>query len=520
MIKTGGAEVENGEYGQILDAMPGIGVYVIREEDHGILYYNRRFRDISPEVRPGTACHEVWKGSCDNCPLLTIGDRKENHTVSYNDAFGGVVDIEASRILWEGVPAFVVTITPRREVEGYTYRKIFQVDFVRGSYRVLKAEQELMPAEGVDISAELEKFARSGAVHPEDVGRFSAFVQPERLRSVLSAGKEVRTCIYRRRMDGEFRWNLMEIMRGFGYTAENPRALLCIRDVDDVLREGLAHTRLDRKLAAILQSRFSVMNTVNLESGQCERINLSGPGIRNTLIGEYEHYISQALVRHVHPEDAEKYRSMLALARLREKAAAIEDYGDETFQYRTREEPTRWIELHIIYTRQEESVMVNILGQDVTREKCRAQERLQALEDRAHIISSLSSLFFSTYYVDVEHDTFRIVTQLNRVGDVLGSEMECSAALRIYAEHFIHPEDRERYLEIMNVENWRNTLRWWQPSVSMEYRRLPENPEEDPECTRVRATAVVAQIGVDDLPETVVYIAQDVTDSRVKNQGL
>ena len=192
----------------------------------------------------------------------------------------------------------------------------------------------------------------------------------------------------------------------------------------------------------------------------------------------------------------------------------MDDYAEEICQYRTREEPVRWIELHTIYTRQEQGVMVNILGQDITREKRQNQERLQALEDRAHIIGSLSSLFFSTYYIDVERDTFRIVTQLNRVGDVLGSEMECSAALRIYADHFIHPDDREKYLEIMNVENWRNTLRWWHPSVSMEYRRLPENPEEGGECSRVRATAVVAQIGVDDLPETVVYIAQDVTESR------
>lgn len=504
--------MENESYGQILDAMPGIGVYVIREEDHGILYYNRRFREVSPEIQPGTACHEVWKGSCDNCPLLTIGDRQENHTVSYNDAFGGVVDIVASRTRWKEIPAFVVTVTPRREVEGYTYRKIFQVDFCKGSYRVLKAEQELIPAEGVDISAQLENFAESGAVHPEDRKRFIDFVQRDHLKGVLGAEKEARTCIYRRRMGEEFRWNLMEIMRGFGYTAENQRALLCIRDVDDVLREGLAHTRLDRKLAAILQSRFSVMNTVNLENGQCERIHLNGAaGIRNMLVGDYEHYVSQALTRHVHPEDAGKYRGMLSLPHLREKAETVENYEEEICQYRTREEPVRWIELHIIYTRQEQSVMVNILGQDITREKCQNQERQQALEDRAHIISSLSSLFFSTYYVDVKHDTFRSVTQLNRVGDVLGSEVECSAALRIYADHFIHPEDREKYLEVMNVENWRNTLRWWHPNVSLEYRRLPDNPEVSGECSRVRATAVVSQIGVDDLPETVVYIAQDVT---------
>ena len=31
--------------------MPETGVYVIREEDHGILYFNRRVQEVSPEVR-------------------------------------------------------------------------------------------------------------------------------------------------------------------------------------------------------------------------------------------------------------------------------------------------------------------------------------------------------------------------------------------------------------------------------------------------------------------------------------
>ena len=45
--------------------------------------------------------------------------------------------------------------------------------------------------------------------------------------------------------------------------------------------------------------------------------------------------------------------------------------------------------------------MVNILGQDVTEDKLQEAAKLQALEDRAYLITSLSSLFFSTYYIDL-----------------------------------------------------------------------------------------------------------------------
>lgn len=52
----------------------------------------------------------------------------------------------------------------------------------------------------------------------------------------------------------------------------------------------------------------------------------------------------------------------------------------------------------------------------------------ELVEDWAYIISSLSSLFFSTYYLNLEQDTFRAVTQLRRVGDLLGNEVNCTAA--------------------------------------------------------------------------------------------
>ena len=646
--------MESRDYEKILDALPETGIYVIRASDRRILYFNKRVREISPQVRLGDACYEIWSGSCNCCPLLNIEGRQESHSMSYNQDYGGIVDITAARVMWaEDVPAFVIAVALRMESVGCTYRKILRVDLVENACDVLKSDPEGWQIGPDSLSKQLERFARSGAIHPEDVERFVAFVQPEHLRKAPGAGRETLHLIYRRRAEKAYRWNLMEVIpdrhgdgearfailsikdvhsvlregleregvsvrsqeliRSLGeqnfniytidlhagtadlirvddqmkegiaplalpwdelmrfhikdrlheayreefqrrfsldglrrareegeqkaellcqwrsgedyryisvtaYLGHGPRAssytVLALQDVEERMRRELAHTVRDMQMAAILRSRFKMMNTVDLDSGQCERVDLSQPaGSENIQVGDYGQYIQNALSSYVHPDDRETFWALLSLEHLREKARSIEEYGDEICQYRLMGREIRWIELHVLYSRQGERVMVNIMGQDITREKQQEAASRQTLEDRAHIISSLSSLFFSTYYLDVEHDSFRAVIQLRRVGDLLGEEVNYTAALQIYANHFVHPDDRAAYLQTMGVENLRSSLRWWQPCVAVEYRKLPDDPHSEA-YSWVRATAVLAQTSADDMPRTVVYVAQDISQNR------
>lgn len=654
--------MEGKDYEIILNSMPETGIYVIRQDNHSLLYFNKRVQTVSPEVRLGMTCHEVWTGSCINCPLLTIQDRQEGRSLSYNPTFGGVVDMVATRMLWkDAIPAFVVSVTPRIEASGYAYHKILRLDLGRNCYDVLKSDTGAwLSGHGREnLSREFENLAGSGMVHPEDVERFKAFTDMAHLRDGLRLGKTMLTCIYRRLRGEEFRWNLMEIVQAFDYSEENETAMLCVKDVHDTMREGLeleednarsrdallavgeqsfgiyaihldtgtvepirvegrvpteqfpeppkwdsfmqsqiakrlhpayweifqskfstsslleakeagsqepnllcqweiggsyryisvtahlkgdhgagnlavlalenmdeqmrrelARNKHDTQIAAILKSRFTIMTTVNLENGQCERIYLNDSAEpQDALVGDYSYY-TQLLIPQLHPKDAVNYSTMLSLEHLREKAGTTENYAEEICQSRTRENPPRWLEQHIIYSRQNGRMVVNILGHDITAEKSREAERIRAMQDRAYIISSLSSLFFSTYYIDVEKDTFRAVTKLGKGGDVLGSEVNCTAALHVYAENFIHPDDREDYLKIMNIPNLTESLRWWQPYVSATYRTLPqEAADSDADFQWVRATVVLAEIGEDDRPKTAVYVAQDITET-VNRQNL
>ena len=652
--------MESKDYERILDAMPETAVYVIREDDHKILYYNKRVHTVSPEVRPGMTCHEVWTGSCINCPLLTIKNSQEGRSISYNPTFGGVVDMVATRTMWQdAIPAFVVTVTPRLETAGYIYRKILRVDLKHDTYDILKLEPDawLNEKSTTNFSLQMRQLAESGAVHPDDRERFLSFICLEHLQNVLKSDKQKLTCIYRRQRRGEFRWNLIEVVKCFDYDEDNHKTIFCVMDVHDTMREGLEceeinshnmelirtvgeqsfriynidleegtaepvlveehshdvplsqlpcwndlmhsriipllhtayrkafeqnfsleslkqsdkaeeqktellcqwkvgeayryisvtahrnrregkhshailafqdmderirrelfHSQRDMQMAAILKSRYSKMNTVHLESGQCEQFCLHDENeLSNPLVGDYDYYMHQALYNHVHPDDVIKYSNALSLDHLRKKAAETENYSEEICQYRMKGEPVHWIEQHIIYNRKNDTVSVNILGQDITAQKQQEETQLQALQDRSYIIGGLSSLFFSTYYIDLEQDTFRAVSQLGKADDVLGSAVNCTTALRVYADNFVHPDDRAEYFEVMNIANWRRSLRWWSPYVAVTYRKLSDNPQDDTHaCRWIRATAVLAQADEEDIPKTVVYVAQDITESREK----
>lgn len=223
----------------------------------------------------------------------------------------------------------------------------------------------------------------------------------------------------------------------------------------------------------------------------------------------------------VHPDDVERFVAFTRPDQLRRAAGAGRDVS--TLLYRRREgDGYRWNLMEAVPDRPEGGRTATLCVKDIHDVLREGQERegiaarLHALEDHAYIVSSLSSLFFSTYYLDLEQDSFRAVTQLHQVENVLGSEVNCTAALRIYANHFIHPKDREEYLRVMNVENLRKTLRWWKPYAAVEYRRLPEESDgvDGGPWSWVRATAVLARAGENDLPRTAVYVAQDITEGR------
>lgn len=647
------------DYEKILDSMSTTGIYVMREDDHRILYFNRHVQEVTPDIQKGMVCHELWGDSCTCCPLQTIENRQENRSVNFNHPFGKIVDVVATRILWnDSVPAFVVTVSPHVEEADASYRSILRINLTQDRYEIIRLSPSA-PDDGEKsgiFSSQMEHFVKRGNVHPDDVERFLLFSRPQHLIDAQCDTPKNLICAFRRRTSSGFRWCLMEFSPDSEYTESSRTAILYARDVHQILQEILQHeeltarsqgiirtlselnfdiytidlyigtaapvrvdgqmqnflpsemlpwnklmrshikerlhkdyqeeferkfslgslrraqkdgepkieflcqwqsggtyryifvtayfdrnreserymvlaledaddrvrkelvrTQRDTQMAAIIKSRYSVINTLYPESGRCECISLEESGVPQIHVEDYAQHLKQILSESIYPKDADKVRQTLSLEHIREIAAKTADYSEEFCQYRLNTLPVQWIEQHIIYSRQKKDILVNILERNITDEKLEEENRRQATQEKVDLIHSLSSMFFATYYINLECNTFRSVTQLDEVGRLLGDELNYTAGLRTYADAYIHPDDRTEYLTLMDCTNLRQTLSAKCPFVAIEYRKIPQVPHTVPEkYDWVRATAVLADTSDDGTPRTALYVTQDVTESKQK----
>lgn len=513
------------DYESILDSLPSTGIYVIREDDHRILYYNRCIKEKMPHADLGMVCHEVWKGSCRNCPLLYIGDKKESKSISYDNPFGDAVDITAVRTMWgEGISAFVITITPHQEVANYTFCKILRGSLTDDSYEIVKAdpsEQQYADAMPGTLSGYLRWFAENGLILEDDRERFEKFSAPGFLRSELDAGKDTVRCSYRKRIGEVYRWHTLELIPDCQYTKEHQSVMIYIKDVHDTYREGLERQEISiqnqERLAAVVRSRYEIMTTVRLDTGMCDRVYLNkAERSDHVSSGDYEYYIRKAAGSVVHEADRERFLEAFSLKNLRRKAEYVRKTREEICEYRVRGRAAMWVEDHIFFFRQKDRVVVNILGRNITEEKFQEERTSLEQRQRAAIINCLSSLFFASYYVDLEADTFQTVSQCREVGEVLGSKRKYTEGIRMYAEKFVHPEDREEYLKTFDFQRLARELTEEHPFAAMEYRKQ-DGGYDYVEEGWVRATVILADKR-DDGARTALYVAQDVTASKIREE--
>lgn len=242
---------------KILNHLGNTAIYVIRRDTHQILYFNDRVRAVTPTVQLGAICHEVWKGECDNCPLLTMGDRETNAAVSFGDAFGDVVDIVATKMEWgrAGIPAFLISVTPHLQTPGELQNQQRQqllerdnallsasVNALFGEFLVVDLKSGRFVAyksdEAMDTIHEPEDFAvfnreyGEKLIHPDDRPRFFAMFTLEQMRESVRHG-EYNMRIELRRKNAEGLYRYCELIGTVMEHAGNLQVLLTFRDIHE-----------------------------------------------------------------------------------------------------------------------------------------------------------------------------------------------------------------------------------------------------------------------------------------------
>lgn len=85
------------DFRKLIEAFPNISIYVIAQNTHEMLYYNKRFKEICPNATIGQSCRNLSVGPCKNCIVDTMGEQSMAHTIYYSAVFGDEVEITAKK---------------------------------------------------------------------------------------------------------------------------------------------------------------------------------------------------------------------------------------------------------------------------------------------------------------------------------------------------------------------------------------------------------------------------------------
>lgn len=354
--------------------------------------------------------------------------------------------------------------------------------------------------------------------HPESREEMLSQFSWEALRTVGKEREKKKAVICRRMLYGKYHY--VSVSAHFYKDDEDVAyAILVQQDIDEHKREEIRRSQSDKRISAIIKSRYNVMNVVDLDTGLCERSYLDVEGEQQeNRTGDWDHYLDKACSSFIDERDAKRFISVLSLDTLRAKAKEVEDFDEFTYQFRTKHKTVKWLEEQVFFSRQDKNVLVSILGRDITQRKLKEDAALEAEREKQHIINSLSTLFFSIYYLDLSMETLHPIIQMGAVGEVLKQEAECGEVFALYAQNFVHPDDRAEYLEKMNCGYIRENLSDERPFIAVEYRILDkDNDSIEGEYSWVRATALLAQ-SEGSVPVKALYVAQDVTESKRREE--
>ena len=313
----------------LLDALTETSIYVIEEDSHCLLYFNKRCQESgrpSPEI--GSPCHQVWPEHCDNCPLTALGHGQSSHILSYDPLLQTTVDVTANRITWDGhIPAVVITVTPHRmslkEEQGLQrFSRIYAQSLVTvfgeciianltADYYV-NCQKDAMwtdiPEHG-NFDTENRRYSRQ-VLHPDDLEQFEQYFTREAMLRIFGTGKKHITKRLRRLVkDGTYH------MVEFTAARVEPRSepgcwcILVYRDMqDEYMLEQRRNVEISQ-LATAARTAYQMLIAVNLTRNtydmlEYDRYPVSKPGesgyFTDLIAAEYET---------VHPDHQKEFMS-------------------------------------------------------------------------------------------------------------------------------------------------------------------------------------------------------------------
>ncbi len=513
------------EYEKILDSMSNMGIYVLREDTHEILYLNKRIRDLFPEAKIGDYWCRYWEKPCGACHLDALASSEKVNTVLFDSPLGNAVDYTATRIAWEDeIPAVLITATTRTEAASDAYLKVLRVNLDTLEYEAIKdfsEEASNLRAPGHTIETFLDYFLEKGNIYPDDMGRFARFTDPEFVRSEIDAGKRVLACAYRCKDGDGYRWHILEVIPE---AEDSHRIMVYVKDINDSYSDGIRQDGPDvpaREIISSLGEQNYGIYVIDLTTGHLDAIRASEQVAAAIADGctTWQEIVGDLSGICIHPEDRTEFGRKFSFEALKETCADGEERVDMIARRRFGDE-YRFVEITAHLRRNLEGRRYAVMAlQDVEDKIRKERAAYREASNKSSIISSLVSMYYAVYFVDLESNAFMPIRQLEEeVGSILGDRVNYADAIATYASRFVHPDDRSEYLTKINYNSLMRSLTKEKPFVTVEYRRIKNRADGViiPDGW-VRVSIVLAGM-TDGVPKRALYVSQDITESKEREE--
>ncbi|WP_195269731.1 PAS domain-containing hybrid sensor histidine kinase/response regulator [Eubacterium sp. 1001713B170207_170306_E7] len=428
----------------ILNNLGGTAIYVIRQDDHRILYFNDRVKEVTPNARVGSVCHELWAGTCGNCPLPGLEGKDRNNTINYDDPFGEVVDISASKMMWEDkIPAVLVSVTPhvlteteRRAEERRNhlaaaalkvYGLIISVDLCRNTYEIIGYNERcwLPEAEYGRYDDLLELGVRF--THPFYSGVLRETFDRENALRVFADGKrELQLELRQKDEDNVYHWMNVMLLHA-GDTSDSGKAILMLSQID-------SRKRLEQEWEAFnagVTTLFGECMLLDLEDGTYTTAKFDNSFPEFPVQGDFDSQNIAYCNALIHPDDREMFREAFSLACIRKSVADGEKIIVREMRRLTPDGIYRWTEMiGVLVTSAagEERTMVLTFRDvdDVRREEERKRNALLDALNLAEQANNAKSDFLSRMSHDIRTPMNAIIGMASiaeaNIGDLARTE--------------------------------------------------------------------------------------------------
>ncbi len=416
---------------KILDGMAGICIYVIRQDNYEILYFNQRVKEYTPHVALGLKCKDVWEGYCRYCPLQYIGDKDSYSTISYDDPFGKIVDISATKMMWEDkIPAYIIAVSPhaltleeqKNELEkqqmslaiAQVYPLVISVNFTQNTYTTLESDQYVL--QKVPEQGNFDQLVAmvTATMHPDFQTPFYQTFCPKSMQKAFAQGKRELYMEHRQMGDdGLYHWSTSHVIRIENPYHDDVLGVVLSQNIDERKRIERETQEANRRFTSIVRSMYAMVLEGDLFSGVLYSLQDQNGGVYPVLdsrtVEEAVSYVADELI---HPKQRETFLQRLAVPAM----ISCFQQGQQQIYFegllKTGDQGYRWHAfIAQLVTFEKNSMKVMFYLQDMDEIRREEEQKKRVLED-ALILAEHANQAKTDFLSRMSHD---IRTPMNAI---------------------------------------------------------------------------------------------------------